>query len=597
MNRSELISLVVRLTKKLKRIPKRYEVLEFTSRHEIENRFNNYSSLIEAAKGRKEVKKLFEDIRKKESKDKVDAQLNKLCKVIEKIGRLPTYSEFVKHGLVESTLSRLIGGREELIKALKKFKPDIFDKLPDIEFVSKKQESRLKKISQTKNNFVITTAVLGAPVDRSFLASLETYCKANDAELVILTCVNAIGQKRNWTSFDKALIDHSIVTGELKLGKHIHISGIKLTAKQKLPSSGLKYMTHKKSNFIIASPKQIVEFVPTRHESLPNAFITTGAVTVPEYRSKTYRQERSGAIAEYDHTMGAIVVQNDGDYFHFRNLTANDDGSFFDLGMLYSGDSVEKENPKLLVPGDVHIGHHSEEALKQFFKLTKKFKPEGVVLHDVWDGLNFCWHDRNKIITKTLKAEKEMSTDEEFKAVAKFLAQCAKLSDNVYVPAANHLDRFLRYLESGEWANPRVADPTRTRLMYKAFGVALEEENPLEHVIKSFMKLSESDKDRIKFLGRNDDLIIEGNQFAAHGDKRENGKKGGSLKQMAESYGPGIYNHSHSPGIYLDAMNTGTMTGKLQYAEGLSTWMQSIGCVYRGGAKQMINLINGKYQP
>ncbi|MFK5283800.1 hypothetical protein ACI3PL_29915, partial [Lacticaseibacillus paracasei] len=67
--------------------------------------------------------------------------------------------------------------------------------------------------------------------------------------------------------------------------------------------------------------------------------MTTGACTLPKYYDNKFVSKRLSYIADHDHTIGAIIVEIENDkLFHFRQIQADENGSFIDYGVQYNPD-------------------------------------------------------------------------------------------------------------------------------------------------------------------------------------------------------------------------------------------------------------------
>src|SRR5690606_8114731 len=112
--------------------------------------------------------------------------------------------------------------------------------------------------------------------------------------------------------------------------------------------------------------------------------MTTGAVTMAEYRSDRYMSERTSYIAENDHVYGAIIVEiEDKDRFHFRQIQADVTGAFYDLGMCYSAEGVEPVRP-ILVMGDLHAGEQDEDVMQCTYEMIQDLNVKDIVVHDAF---------------------------------------------------------------------------------------------------------------------------------------------------------------------------------------------------------------------
>ena len=118
------------------------------------------------------------------------------------------------------------------------------------------------------------------------------------------------------------------------------------------------------------------------------------------------------------------------------------------------------------------------------------------------------------------------------------------------------------------------------------------------HVLKEILAKKDDKKviDKVKWLSIDDDYRVEGIQCGAHGHLGANGSRG-SLEAMETAYGNSVSGHSHTPQILRGAWCVGTSSLlKLEYNRGASSWLHSSCLIYPGGARQLINCIDGKWK-
>jgi hypothetical protein len=176
--------------------------------------------------------------------------------------------------------------------------------------------SAIRTPKLTKKRLVISTALTGSTVDKNMLNNIDAYCKEFNAELVVLVSV----LNKNML-LDPVLRGRNIVVQDHKINEKLNIIGIKNAAKSIDPVSGLPRVGQRNGSFIAPSPKQRLKYVATGVSVLPHALMTTGALTKPNYVVSNSLINKSDYIADYDHVMGAIIVEvESSSLFHFRQI-------------------------------------------------------------------------------------------------------------------------------------------------------------------------------------------------------------------------------------------------------------------------------------
>jgi hypothetical protein len=524
------------------------------------------------------------------SKDKNKKQLvfDTFVSFLSENNKVPTIADLKKTGITRDAIKHHYGNFLNLTSEARKKHPELFANIVDDYFISQRSNKHLQKIVNKYNKFVVTSVTFNNAINKSFLDSIRTYCKKNNALLILIPVVS---EDPSW-AIHPALANEVIAFEDLKLNNNLHISTIRLNGKQVDPVTGLKRVGHRGGSFIFASPKQRLFYVPTSNTKLPHALMTPGAITVPTYSKTSYLKERSAFLADYDHINGAIIVEiKDNEVFHFRQIQAHKDGSFVDLGTLYAKDKVSELNPEAIVLGDYHSGSTDEVAEQVSLRMINTLKPSTVVMHDFFDGASVNHHEEGKYLTKAKQAlEFNNYLHDEIKGVAKDLEKYTNIKHvkNVVMVKSNH-DMFLkRYLEEARY----VQD---SHNHYYSLGLAkatLEGHDPLKYAV---MTEKPSNGHKIKWLSLDEDYKIAGIQLGAHGHLGSNGAAG-SIRSMEEAYGDVIFGHTHTPQILRGAWCVGTLSKlKLSYNSGASSWMHTVCLVYKTGARQLINIIDGDY--
>lgn len=445
-----------------------------------------------------------------------------------------------------------------------------------------------------KNKFIITTAAVGCKVDVKFLASIETYCKKNNAELLILLAADPASIDGDWT-VDKEIANKHIIPRDISLNSNLFLSTIKLTTKQINPITGLNRIGQRSGSFIYASPKQFLKYVPVSNTKMPHAIMTTGAITFPDYAPKgkehRYMSERTAYIANHDHVMGAIVVEIENDkFFHFRQVQADKNGQFIDLAVQYSGSSAKKIRPEAFIMGDWHSGQTDPTVAKCWKDVCKTLKPKRVIFHDAFDGLSINHHEAGNNILKARRAGiRKLNLKDELKRLATDLSEFTYLVDNVVIVKSNHDEFLQRYLQAGMY----VKDPENHLI---GLELAIQSINGIDPLKYAVMNLGLKNPNKVVWLQRDQDYKIAGVQCGAHGDKGPNGARG-SLMAMEMAYGFSITGHSHTAGIIRNAIAVGTSSlMDLGYNVGPSSWTHTGAFLYPNGSFQLINVINNKWK-
>jgi hypothetical protein len=463
-----------------------------------------------------------------------------------------------------------------------------------------------------KKRFVVTTAVTGCDVHEGFYASIKNFCDENDAALLVMVSSDpahnrdrgapGVSERERYGTIDVKLANELIVLRDTALNEHLKLSVLKTSAKMINPLTGIKRLVQKNGNLIVASPKQVQQCVPVSNFKLPHVGMSTGAITLSDYSTDNYMSERLAYIAEHDHTIGAIIVEiEDAELFHYRQIQADSEGSFYDIAGLelkkYTPKGVKRvdlsrENAGALVMGDWHSGETDPVVSKAWEELCAIIRPDHVVVHDGFNGLSINHHEEDD---QVLKAQRSMAAQLSLESELRvFAADLDALSPwakkSVVVVKSNHDEFLVRYLRRGKY----VEDAQNHRFSLDLAKSAIDGEDPLQFAVEKVIGLGE--KTNVRWLKRNEDFKIARIQLGAHGDKGANGSRG-TLAQIEESFGYSVTGHSHVPQILRGAWSVGTSSFlQLNYnSDSPSSWMNTSCIVYPNGQRQLINVIFGRW--
>lgn len=434
--------------------------------------------------------------------------------------------------------------------------------------------------------YFVTSVVPGAEIDKSFAASIQTFCKEKDAELLLIPTRYVY----KTDVMDEEIVESSsFVDKERFLNAKIKISDILIDPKVKDPVLGMQRQSRKDGSLIVGSPKQRLKLVPNgSNVKMPHALMSPGAITKPYYPDT-----KQGRMAYDDHVIGGIIVEiENGGMYHFRQVQSDNNGSFIDLGIEYSRAGSKKIQTEALIPGDYHAGDHDLLVKKVILELSKTLKPKSLVLHDLFNGKSVNRHEIEKKVSRaglgpfsSLEYELMITYDE--------LVDLSKDSNKVYIIRSNHDMWIDLYLEEGRY----IEDSENFIIGHKLAIAKFNGEIPLEAGLRALD--TKNKLKNVEFLTLGSDLRITPKkiQLGAHGHQGANGARGNTIV-MERTYGNSVSGHSHTPEILHGAYVVGTSTHLvLPYNEGgASSWLQTLGIVYYNGARQLITVINGKYK-
>lgn len=538
----------------------------------------------------------------KASAQKKEEILSTYVDLIDSGTYFPSLLQMRAKGFTREMIRHSFGTLAGLRKAAKEAYPEAFAGSIDVnDYVSPKYLNDLRKEIKKHKRFIITTAVSGQELMGPFMESMRNYADVKKAKLLILPShdpAHNLDNEIEW-HFDDVLLTEHFVFEDTNMNSNLFICGIRVTAKQINPITGLNEVSQLHGSLISASPKQFLEYDSVSANKLPHARMTTGACTLPNYKTSLGNSLRTGYLADVQHVVGAIIVEIvDNNIYHFRQIQAGADGSFCDLGFKYSPTKVTKEIP-VLVMGDYHAGEHDESAVGAWTEAINSMGIEEVVFHDMFNGASINHHEENDIMLRAERIRKGLnSLETELTITAKEFDRILSLKSvkSAIVVKSNHddfIDRWVRPYKfakepiNAEFGTILAADlilASKKGIKKDFFKTALELNGPPKHINK------------IRWLHVDEDYVVGGVHLGAHGDKAANGARG-SIKSLAKSYPRCVIGHSHTPGIFKGAFQVGT-TGLLRqgFNKGPSSWVHCSCLVYKNGQRQLINSINGAWK-
>ena len=455
------------------------------------------------------------------------------------------------------------------------------------------KEAKSKVYDKSKQRFIVSWAQSETEIHEQFLTNIEAYAKHINASIHIVC-----GRYKNPTSItsnestkkkEKNLHNtwHSRVVPYLDAARHkIHpnlciLSDVKVQPTASTPLSGLNGLTGLES-CIIGHPRVHLESLPILDGYPHKILATTGAVTL-----ENYTDTKSGKKGEFHHTLGFVVVELDGDIFHIRQVTADDNGSFYDL-IYYVEDGEVEDHTTIgalaIVFGDLHLGETNDDVLHTSFRIAENLNCNKIILHDVFNGHSISHHERN--MPFVLLNRENDGSDDLMKELdnMKYFFECRPEYEFVVV-RSNH-DEFLdRWLSDVDWrkANNKSA--------YLNLAVLLANDYDGKGIIPLILK----EFDNVYCLGIDESYRIGDIECGMHGHKGANGSRGGVI-QFKNMNTKNITGHTHTPRRVDGHSSVGTLTHlRVGYNVGPSSWMNSNIVIYPNGKHQHIHIINNKY--
>lgn len=486
----------------------------------------------------------------------------------------------------DSKMQRLTGRFGKSERTIRRWikKLDLANYSRPVEESPEFKKAKEKKIDGTKNVFFFTWAQSETPVHKKFFENLLAYAEYRNAGVHVIA-----GRYRNPTSLRSSKNVKKMewwvddVKPYLDANRHdphpllTILSDIKVQPTASNPLSGFDSVSDVKSS-IIGHPKVHLKSQPVLEGHPFKILATTGACTVPNYTDT-----KAGAKGEFHHTFGFIIAEiEDQDTVHLRQVTANLDGSFCDLDKRVSKGEIEDlKKVGHIVLGDLHphildYNFYSVGILD----FLDRFKPNHVVLHDVFDGHSIShWHEQDpiKMWEKVQDGSNELIPEiEHMKEIVRPLIKYSPI-----VVKSNHDDFLDRWVRRGDWKK----DLANAEAYIDLVSAIMKKKAPKGLIAYELNK--EFGKD-IRCLDRDESCIIDGIELSNHGDKGINGARG-SLNSYSKLNTKLTVGHSHSCGRLNGCIQVGTSSIlRPDYAEGPSSWRHAHCIGHTDGKRQLI---------
>ena len=446
---------------------------------------------------------------------------------------------------------------------------------PEDAYVTAKKRPTVK----TKH-YIITSAVNGTPVFKELWNNILAYASHLNAEIYVI----AMRYKNPTSIFSDSTEDTwcSDVLPYLDANRHVIHKTVEVMGDVKIQPTAKNPLNGKESlsggmSCIFGHPRVHMKFLPVLKGEKPKMMISTGSVTLPNYTDSSI-----GVEGSFHHTYGFTIVSViDKERADIHYVTARSDGGFIDHGVeVKDGIIGEASGVKGLILGDIHSAKLSEGAIDRMISTMTRFKPEVIVIHDVFDAESINPHEANDPILKHKKMMqgRHLLGAEIDRAIC-IMGVIKFFTKQLVVVNSNH-DRFLdRYIAGGDWKKDLPNAITYAGLTLKA--LCGEANKGL------FSKIVEERLPDVKCLAIDESYKIEGIELGNHGDIGSNGSKGSPL-QFKKLSSKGVTGHTHSP-LRLDGHSVvGCQDLDHEYNVGMSSWALGDIIINSDGKRQHI---------
>lgn len=455
-----------------------------------------------------------------------------------------------------------------------------------IEDSSDFKKAAKRKFDKRKNTFIISWAQNNTPVHKPFFENLKAYAEELKANVHIIagryknpTSVFTSGQKDNefWVSDVKPYLDAN--------RHNIHpllqvLSDVKIQPTASTPLSGLNGVTGMES-CVIGHPRVHLKSLPVL-DGYPNKLlVTTGACTV-----ENYTDSKAGKKGEFHHQLGFVIVELDGEYFHIRQVVADEDGTFYDIKYKVEGGLVEENlfGAEALILGDIHNMSTDMTALTVSEQMLAYFQPCHTMVHDLFDGYYINPHERKNPFSLIEKENFGQGLKYEISSMIEWLHTYKEY--NIVVVRSNHDEFFDRFLME-DWRKQT------NKLEYLKYATIMAEGKSPNGIIPYI--IDKEFNGEVRALGIDEGYKVLEWELGVHGHIGASGSRG-SATQFKNLNTKSVMGHCHYPHREDGYLSVGTLTKKrLGYNKGMSPWMHSNVVIYPNGKAQHLHIINNKF--
>jgi len=466
-----------------------------------------------------------------------------------------------------------------------------------------------RRVRMAGKRFVITSAQNNTDVNPGFIKALESYCAENDAQLLVTRFTynkTAYQQKEDGTLWYDPRIEKYAFDQSAEITKKLILCGeLDVSPSAGDPLSGFDTYCQSASG-IIGHPKFAMKSLPSLEREGTRFMYTTGTCT-----QRNYIERKAGQKAEFHHSYGALVVEvdNDGDFF-VRQISANNDGSFYDLTNKYlpTGKVLHDQRVEAITLGDIHVEKGDPVMDKVSFGeggLMETLKPKYAFLHDLIDFTSRNHHNRENPLFLLEQSQADATVEGDLDKAGEWLKKHASPDRKDIVVRANHDEAYERWITQVK-PDDVLKDSKNVEFWLESYLERIKQikgKSPAVPMLEWAIR-RKFDLPQVTFLTENDSFVIckndkeegGGIECGLHGHIGPNGARGtpGSFRSLGKKTNTG---HTHSAGI-IDGVYTAGVSGNLDmgYNKGPSSWSHSHIVTYPNGKRAIITVKNGKWK-
>jgi hypothetical protein len=453
-------------------------------------------------------------------------------------------------------------------------------------------QAAIKELLDRHDRFIISSVQVNTKVHKNFWASLKQYAFHNNAAILLRPVYYMWKQNKADRWFDGDCMEY-ICENELQLHEGLTLMDVQVSATAVNPLTALEGLTGKRSA-IVGHPQIQMKTVATPQSNMPKIMVTTGSIS----EKNNYSPTKAGKKGAFHHSLGAVVVEKDGEIFHIRNVTGDNKGEFYDLGHKYTPNGMEKvDRIEAIVTGDEHQWWISEDVAKATYfdddSIVKILNPKKIVRHDVSDSFSISHHHQKNTLLRYMKYRNhDDNLAEEMADAAVFINETTPPDTENVIIASNHHDHVMRWLNEVDWRY----DMANAQIYHHMWSALLNAANQNVKLDPFVWWMQGAVTVPTQWLTRKDKVMICGIMVNMHGDAGPNGARG-SISNLKNIGVKSIIAHSHTPGIDKGCYQVGTSTGfELSYTRGPSSWMNTHALIHPNGKRQLVHIIRNKWR-
>lgn len=455
--------------------------------------------------------------------------------------------------------------------------------------------------------YIVSWAQNATPVHKGFLAAMETYAEANDAEIVVIpgryknpTSVFTREQEEGEWWADEVRPYLAARTRKVKDGvetipeRRKLCKGLTVYADLSIQPTATRPLTGFEvfmgaSSGIFGHPKRALEVVPTASRT-PRLQYTTSACTV-----QNYTDSKAGKKGHAHHVIGAVVVEVDSDgVFFVRHVSASDkNGSFTDLDTVYTANGTRPAPRALsIVMGDIHSGEEDEEVLEASEALCGLVRPHYLLAHDV---LDFSARSHHQTRYEEKFDHRFDTVEAELVSAAATLRRLASWGPKVVVVRSNHDEAFEKWLNNLDVVKSDPAnEPYWTAVRHRRH----EERKRTGEWADCFAQEARHHgvPAAVRFLRKNESFSLADVEHGFHGHVGLNGARGSkhAFVKLGVKVSTG---HTHVPHI-SDGLYTAGVTARLDhgYNDLPCAWVHAHILLYADGKRSIVVINRGRFR-